>query len=126
MKQTDPSPNHLSGTDWHRLGEIELRRDEKAEGAVRTWMVEILSPLSLHADFLNKILKSAKEAVTRTMHAEAGGLEFEHLHLFVFAPAENRSNGKTWGFFRIEKVESSLRRGKPFDHSIEFYLYIEG
>lgn len=108
------------------LGESEVRVGAEADGTVNAWMVEILSPLNLHGDFLNKILKSAQEAVARAMHADAGGSDFEHLHLFVFASAENMSNGKTWGFFRIEKVESSLRRGKPFDHSIEFYLYIEG
>lgn len=108
------------------LGESEVRVGAEADGTVNAWMVEILSPLNLHGDFLNKILKSAQEAVARAMHADAGGSDFEHLHLFVFAPAENTSNGKTWGFFRIEKIGIPTADTRAVDHSIEFYLYLEG
>jgi hypothetical protein len=53
-------------------------------------------------------------------------LEFEHLHLLIFAPADRTVEGDTWGFFRIEKAGTSTTKENPSDHSIEFYLYLEG
>lgn len=126
MKQTDPTPKNLSGTDWRVLGEIELRSDQDTDGAARAWITETLNPLNLHSNFLNKILKSAQEAVTRAMPYDSATQEFEHLHLLVFAPLENNSTGKTWGFFRIDKIGKPTADKKPYDHSIEFYLYLEG
>jgi hypothetical protein len=126
MKQTDPSPKGPSGMDWRVLGEIELRIGKNTDGAVREWIAETLSPLNLHLDFLNKILKSAQEAVARAMPYDGAATAFEHVHLLVLAPLENNSMGKTWGFFRIDKVGKPNVHKHPYDHSIEFYLYLEG
>ena len=124
MKHIDPSPNHLSGNDWCILGELELPVGAEADGMVSAWLTEILNPLSLNTDFLYKVLKSAQDAAARSIQAETR-MGFEHIHLLVFAPRENASKGKTWGFFRIEKVGRPIANKDPYDHSIEFYLYLE-
>lgn len=126
VKHIDSSPKKLTGPGWQTLGELELRTAEEADRLVRAWMTEILIPLNLNGDFLNKILRSAQEAVTRAKDGEVAAFEFDHVHLLVFAPIENVSSGKTWGFFRIEKVGTPSANTEPSDHSIEFYLYIEG
>lgn len=126
MKQTDPSPKTSSGTDWHPLGELELGIDEKNDDAVRAWIEETLGPLNPNADFLNRILRSAQEAVTRAAITDGATSQLEHLHLLIYTPIESTPTGKTWGFFRIEKVGIPTADTRAVDHSIEFYLYREG
>jgi len=126
VKQIDPSSNNLSGTDWRILGELELTIGEEADGVISAWLTEILNPFRLHADFLNKVLKSAQDAAGRAMQSENRQLDFEHIHLLVFLPGTRASKGQTWGFFRIEKIESAKQHKNPSDHAIEFYLYLEG
>lgn len=126
MKHVDitSSPN-LSKSGWRILGELELPIGAEADSVVSAWLTQILNPLNLHTDFLNKVLKSAQDAAARAMQVD-NLMKFRHIHLLAFAPADVTSMGETWGFFRIEKVGSSLGRENPFEHSIEFYLYLEG
>lgn len=126
MKQADPSPKDLSGTGWHLLGKLELRIDENANYAVRAWITEIIDPLDLNMDFLNRVLRSAQDAVARATHGDLAESRFEHLHLFLFAPMEHKMLGRTWGFFRIEKIGMFTLKENSQDLSIEFYLYPEG
>ena len=51
-------------------------------------------------------------------------LKHQHTHLLIYIPANRLENRGTWGFFRIEKV--GTENGNLRDHSIEFYLYLEG
>lgn len=112
-------------TDWQILGQLELPVASQSDDAIRIWLKETLNPLNLHADFLNKILKSAQDSAARTMQIESG-MGFEHIHLLVFVPSDRTSKGLTWGFFRIEKIENTKADESPPDHAIEFYLYVEG
>lgn len=125
VKYIDPSSNTFSGTDWRMLGELELPVGSETNGMVSTWLTEILSPLDMHLDFLNRILKSAEDAAVRTFQAEVI-TKIEHIHLLIFVPAEYSSKNKTWGFFRIEKVENTHADIPIASHAIEFYLYVEG
>ncbi len=90
---------------------------------VSKWLAVILSPLVLHEDFVNKVLTSAKEALSRALPA-ANDARFDHLHLLVFAPIDLDARRQNWGFFRIEKLEHATDTAAP-DHTIEFYLYLE-
>lgn len=126
MKHTNYSSlSQYPGAHWQVLGELELAMGANAELTIRAWLAEILGPLNLHADFSNKVLSSAREAVLRAGQAEAA-IPFHHLHLLVFIPAERASQAGTWGFFRIEKVEDGANSQSNPDHAIEFYLYVEG
>jgi len=123
VKKNKPSSNNFPGADWQILGELELPvGSSNADDAIKARLMEILNPLNLHADFLNKILKSAQDAAARVMQ---NGMELEHIHLLVFAPKDRSSKRQTWGFFRIEKIEGAADVDSP-NHAIEFYLYVEG
>ena len=120
-----PMQNKLSRVDWQILGELELSAGSDTNSAIGTWLAEILLPLNLQTDFMDRVLKSAQDAAARSIGAETM-TAFEHIHLLVFAPRENRTKGQTWGFFRIEKAGASTVTENPGDHSIEFYVYLEG
>ena len=114
MNQNKPSLNDPAYNGWQLLGELELLAGSRPEERMKVWLVEILQPLNLQEDFLNRILRSA-HAVDVERLAEAGSAR-----LLVYSPP-GLPEGQTWGFFRIEKAgDKSL-----FRHSIEFYLYLE-
>jgi hypothetical protein len=129
VKYIDSSPGPLSETGWGLLAELELQVDAEADSAVSTWLAKTLDPLKLHTDFLSKVTKSAQDAAVRAITSERAQMEFGHAHLRLFVSKKKVSElGKqqTWGFFRIEKLGTSTENGEPHDHSIEFYLYLEG
>jgi hypothetical protein len=114
----------ISNPGWKLLGGLELTVGPDIDRTVGKWLAVILSALNLRADFLNKVLKSAQEAVVRTMQSKAV-TQFQHVHLLVFATVDQAPKRQAWGFFRIEKTSDSPNRNDSNDHSIEFYLYLE-
>lgn len=125
----DQSPHNPSGTDWHILGEFELPIGVETDNLLNTWLVKTLDPLELHMDFLSKVAKSAQEVAILVMKPERVRMEFEHIHLRVFAPRTKYSKlreEQPWGFFRIVKVGMSTNNAKLDDLAIEVYLYLEG
>jgi hypothetical protein len=125
MKHTNTSPHNFPATDWQTLGELEVRAGSDVERGIQTWLTQTLKPLGLHTEMLNRILRSALEATTRALELNSVTMEFEHIHLFAFAPPSHKFSGQTWGFFRLEKLEDAAEAQSLPDHSIEFYLYIE-
>lgn len=117
--QPAPSPN------WELLGELELRLNAEADSTVGEWLTVILTPLNLPTDFTSKIVKSAEEAAARAMQSETM-IKYQHTHLIIYVLTGCSVQGRTWGFFRIEKVGAGAENGSASDHSIEFYLYLEG
>ena len=107
------------------LGEFELPFGTDVQNIINSRLTEILLPIKLQADFLNRILKSAQAAV-RARESGVAALETGHIHLVVFTARSYAKDAKTWGFFRIEKFEHGQEVQDPASHSIEFYLYIEG
>jgi hypothetical protein len=124
MNHVDISHAQVVGPGWEMLGEIELGINPDIDHTISKWLMLVFSPLKLQAEFVDKILLSARDSMARAMQAEAV-MKFEHVHLLVFAPTERGKESGTWGFFRIEKVETGGESGNP-DHAIEFYLYLEG
>lgn len=110
---------------WNMLGETELPTTSSTDRLMRSWLTATLSPLSLNEDFLNKILRSAEDSVGRALQQNAG-MGIGHIHLSIFAPYENTFKENTWGFFRIEKIDSTETNQGHLDHNVEFYLYVEG
>lgn len=117
--QSAPSPN------WELLGELELRLNVNEDSRVAEWLTMILSPLNLPTDLTSKIVTSAEEAAARAMQSEMM-VKHQHTHLIIYVPTNCSAQGRTWGFFRIEKVGTDVVNESPLDHSIEFYLYLEG
>jgi hypothetical protein len=124
MQSNDTSPNNFPITGWQILGKFKLLIGSGTEDMVNTWLTDILSPLDLPKDFQNKVLESAQNITTRMMQTGTG-TDFEHIHLIVFVPPDLISKGRSWGFFRIEKIEGTTTDGSPPDHAVEFYLYLE-
>ncbi|HSL31096.1 MAG TPA: hypothetical protein VK900_17985 [Anaerolineales bacterium] len=123
MKPVNASPHPVSASGWQVLGELQLALETDHHHTVGKWLSIILSPLELQEDFVNKVLKSARDALSRAL-PEANDTRFDHLHLLVFAPMDLSARHHSWGFFRIEKLERAADTVNP-DHKIEFYLYLE-
>jgi hypothetical protein len=121
MTDTTMDAKDSSGFDWQLLGKLTLTEGSPTYSLVKTWLVETLSPLSLNTSLLDKIITSAKLAAEYTLQSPSAK-RFKHIHLLVFTSAMHPSNGQTWGFFRIEKIDRLVEE----DHAIEFYLYLEG
>ncbi|HSL42848.1 MAG TPA: hypothetical protein VK897_05415 [Anaerolineales bacterium] len=122
-KAVQPIFNGLA-LDWHKLGEIELPFGADTSSTVNAWILETLDPMGPHLDLLNKILKSAKDAVAHAKQTETI-IEQQHIHLCIYLQGNHPCKAQTWGFFRIEKVEPAVENGPSRDRSIEFYLYPE-
>ena len=89
------------------------------------WLKEILKPLDLHTDFLNRILNSAHQTVVRLLRPDAE-TKLDHIHLFVFAPSNHTLKKLIWGFFSVERVKDTEEGTIANNHAIEIYLYKEG
>lgn len=125
MQHRDSSLDQVLGPGWALLGELELAVKPDTDRTVNKWLMVILSPLRLHADFVKKVLKSAEEAAARAMQNETV-LKLQHTHLLVFVTADHPSSRQNWGFFRIEKIAAKTDDQARLDHDIELYLYREG
>ena len=115
-----------SHPEWKLVGDFELALSAHVEDVVSTRLEEILEPLDLPADFRTRIFNSAQEAIARIAESNGAILEIGHIHLLILITPDHSAKGKTWGFFRIEKLDSAGKDYHPSDHSIEFYLYFDG
>jgi hypothetical protein len=116
---------HKPGAGWQILGDLELPVGASVDEALHAWLPEILHPLDLQAELLDKIIASAQDAAARAVRAEIMP-RFVHIHLTVFIPSEREEKKQAWGFFRLEKIEDMKGEQTDGDHAIEFYLYGEG
>lgn len=120
------SSDQKAGADRQILGELSLPADSDGEHAIHSWLLEILQPLHLSPDFLSRLSNSARESVTRAATLDPIAPDAGHIHLLVFGPRNFGVDQKTWGFFRIDKLDNTAGRKNLPGHSIEFYLYVEG
>lgn len=104
---------------------MELPIDESVEAALHTWLIELLQPLDLQAELVNKIIASAQDAFARTHHPEIT-FQFEQIHLVIFIPSKRDARKKAWSFFRLDKIEDTQDEQTGSEHAVEFYLYGEG
>lgn len=123
------SPDHTHagppGPGWQLLAELELPARASVEASIRVWITEILHPLGLHEDFQRRLLASAQDAADRAFQPDAAK-KFDHIHITIHIPHNHDAQTGTWGFFRVEKIESFDGETAASAHSIEFYLYLEG
>ena len=106
------------------LGELIVPVGPSPHEFLSAWLTELLTPLHLPEEYRQRVLKSVQSYVERALSAD-GGAPFGHLHLSIFGPKERTSSGQTWGFFRIEKIDSAGQNATHPDHTVEFYLYRE-
>jgi hypothetical protein len=124
VNPTDSSFLSVPRPGWQLLGETQLLADVTPD-TINTWLVEKLGPLNLQPDFVKQLLHSAQDVTMRALHSNTS-MDFEHVHLCIFAPGDVKGNSNTWGFFRIEKIDSREPNQDHPDHAVEFYLYLEG
>ena len=123
-KDTSHTQNHPA-SNWQILGDLELSAQVNSKDTLELWLKEILKPLELHTDFLNRILNSAHQTVVRLLRPDAE-TKLDHLHLVVFAPANRTVKKLIWGFFSVERLKDTEEGTVANNHTIEIYLYKEG
>ena len=111
-------------TGWQTLGELELSVGAGVNDILPAWLTEILYPLDLPMDFLQRVLNSLQDSTSRALQSSTN-VTLGHIHLSVFVPNNLISKGKNWGFFNIERIENRGDEVVAQGHSIEFYLYME-
>lgn len=112
-------------TEWQLLGELNLSARPDDEFTLNSWLTELLNPLDLSTDFMDRVLDSVQSSVMRIVQPDTA-LLFGHIHLSIYAPYERVPERKTWGFFHIERIENRDDSVNANDHAINFYLYVEG
>ena len=110
---------------WHTFGELTLSVSVNTDEAILAWLMQILAPLNLSPDFLARLLRSAQESAGRTCQPNVTG-SLPYIHISILVPCEHIRLGKPWGFFHMERMESSANGGSERHHAIDFYLYVEG
>jgi len=125
VNHNNPPTQKLQGAGWQFLGKLDLPIDANLEVTIYRWLTDILHPLNLHEEFLNKILKSAQAATVRVTQARTV-IKSDHIHLMIFVLSNRGATKQNWGFFRVEKIENTAEANSAPDHAIEFYLYVEG
>jgi hypothetical protein len=113
-----------STSSWQMLGELILLGDSSPNELISAWLTELLAPLDLHEKFMDRVLNSIQNYTGRALSPKAG-IPCGHIHLSIFGPNKRTSSGQTWGFFRIEKIDSAEPSMAHPDHAVEFYLYQE-
>jgi hypothetical protein len=107
------------------LGDLELPAGVIPGNAIQAWFMNILAPLNLSQDFLNRILQSARESASRELQ-QKDPTSNGHIHLSIFTPYEQTASQKTWGFFHTERSECQTGSDNGHVHWIKYYLYVEG
>lgn len=87
--------------------------------------MKILDPFRLPEEYVSKILKSIEDAANRVLSPDAVERHFEHLAIVILTPAGQQSDRQTWGFFRLERMESKEKSADSKSYHIEYYLYPE-
>ena len=115
----------MPAAGWQLLGKLDLPVGPEMENSLGIRLTELLAPLKLQSDFLNRIWRSSQQAAGRVIAATDKVNQIRHIHMLIFVPQNPEGKGKTWGFFRIERQESPVEAPKLPDHAIELYLYME-
>lgn len=118
----DSNPKDDALTGWQLLGELKLSYASNIEAVIYTWLLEILEPLKLPTDFMEKVNKSVLNAALDFIESEAKS--YNHIHLLIFVRKQETDGTLAWGFFRIEKLEDTTQ--EKSNHAIEYYLYPDG
>lgn len=119
------SHTHSQNPGWKTLGKIKLPVNIHMEESVVKWLEEILAPLNLSTKFSEKFSQFARTLVTRAGEVNAA-TQLNHIHISILVPDRHGSNGKSWGFFHIERIENQTEDIHAQDHAIDIYLYVEG
>ena len=123
MKKINSSHNTQAlAVGWQPLGKLDLPVNSDLEKILEFGLTELLAPLTLQTDFLNRLFRSSQAATGRVVESIDRVNPIRHIHIHVFIPQNSEVKAKTWGFFRIERLEDQAELP---NHTIELYLYME-
>jgi hypothetical protein len=121
MNHTIPSHPQKDKPVWQNIGEMMLPVSTDDSDAILSLLERKLEPLQVPVELIHRIVKSIQEVSGRV---GTGSVEREHIHLFLFVPANYRIMRGTWGFFRIERINAGDDNTSP-SHAVDLYLYPE-
>ncbi len=122
MNQNNPSRFPSSYPAWQAAGQVLLPANPGERMEARSRLVEKLDPLQLPEEFVHRIETSVRQILERVDTREP---RFDHVRLFIFVPVDYKANRGSWGFFRIERIDSS-DAGRFRGHAVDLYLYPDG
>jgi len=125
MNTNNSNPVPLSDPAWQTLGELILMRGEHHDQAISRWLPEILFPLQLTEEFLNRVIRSAQETAARAVNSQAENAAGDFLLKF-YIPLTLTAAGTSWGYFSVVKIEHPDTNPETAASRINFYLYLEG
>ena len=125
VKHSDLSNHHLPRTNWQVLGELKLRAGSNPDGTIKAWLMNTLRDFSLPGDLVSRLLTSIEDAMARVLSPDGIEGQPKSLEIVVLAPAGQRSDGHTWGFFRLERASTDSQIENMTGHRIEYYLYVD-
>jgi hypothetical protein len=121
--------NATPKTSWQILAELDLLITTGFESQLQTWMLETISPVGIDPELLNKILKSALEAISRNVNSNWKEMNSVSIHLRLYISLEvpiRADTKRNWGFFRIDKLGFTSIGDDHVEQLIEFFLYFDG
>jgi hypothetical protein len=124
MKMNVSTHNPVPDPGWQILGDLDLPSGEIPGNAIQAWLMNVLAPLNLSQDFLNRVLQSAQESASRGLQQKDP--TSNHIHLSILTPYEQTASQKTWGFFHTERSENQAGSDTGHVHWINYYLYVDG
>lgn len=110
---------------WKILGETSIPVDENLDPSIQEKLAEILCPLPLPSELLEKVLTSAQEIAQQALQHNLGESRIKNIHLRVFVRSDHNSGLQTWGFFLIEKNRFAQKNEAESSYLMEYYLYPE-
>jgi hypothetical protein len=121
------NPAHLQTpeSDWQILGELKIPIGVNTVDVIQSWLGKVLAPLNSSINFLTKVIQASQDSFTQALQLDSAK-KIGQIHLSVFVPYEPFSEGRTWGFFYISKIGIQVEDIATHEHTIDFYLYVEG
>ena len=128
VEAPETSPDRPGRDTWQLLEQFALPAGPVPAEVLLDWLANVLAPLDLYPDLLEKINASIQAAA-----ATDPVLSPHNSHrviLSLYAPRDgtgSRPACRNWGFYRVGKARVSNESGHPIvGHSIDIYLYPEG
>ena len=85
--------------------------------------MDVVNDFNLPDDLVSRLLASIEEVTAPVLTPDSIQAPLEYLAIVLFAPAEHKTKGRTWGFFRVERTSTDTLNDGTQGHCVEYYLY---
>lgn len=125
MTHFEPPYQHLPITNWQRLGQLKLGAGSNPNGTVKAWLTGALIDFRPSEGLVNRLLASIEEATARVLSPDLGERKFDFLEIVILVPPLQTPQGRTWGFFRVERASTDPLSERAKGYCVEYYLYLD-